>query len=141
MANQKLRDVMTREPLSMARTATLKDAAEAMRSNDIGGICVTDDDGSLCGFVTDRDIVVRSVAQGQVPSSTQLGTICSREVTHLKPDDSVDSAIRLMAEKAIRRIPVIEDGKAVGILSIGDLAQARDKSSVLADISSAAPNR
>jgi CBS domain-containing protein len=89
--------------------------------------------------VTDRDIVVRAVAAGKDLGKTPLREICSKEVFTLSPEDDLDEAVKLMREKAIRRVPVISDGTAVGILSLGDLAQERDRRSVLGQISAAPP--
>jgi CBS domain-containing protein len=111
-----------------------------MRANDIGDVIVVDDNGKLTGIVTDRDIVVRVVAEGRDPRATRLGDIASRELTVLAPDDPVERAVELMRERAIRRLPVVEQGKPVGIVSIGDLALDRDPDSALADISAAPPN-
>lgn len=140
MPHQRVRTVMTYDPITMRKSTTLKEAAEAMRTNNVGGVCVVDNDGSLCGFVTDRDIVVRGIAQGMDPTVAQLDAICSRDLARLAPDDSVDDAIKLMAQKAVRRIPVIDGEHVIGILSLGDLAQARDKRSALGGISAAPPN-
>jgi len=141
MAKQKIKDVMTKAPLTMRSSATLRAAAEAMREGNIGGLCVVDDDESVCGFVTDRDIVVRGIAQGMDPHKARLDSICSKSVLSLSPEDSVDSAVKTMASGAVRRIPVMDDsGKAVGIVSIGDLAQASEERSALAGISAAPPN-
>ena len=83
----------------------------------------------------------RALAEGADPNTTAVGDICSRELTTLKPTDSVGQAVRLMREKAVRRLPVVEDtGWVVGIVSIGDLAVDRDRRSALADISAAPPN-
>ena len=139
MTSQKLRDVMTRDPFTLNESDTLGDAARAMRERGIGAVVVLDGNQGLCGIVTDRDIVVRGIARG-ADSSTPLSNLCSAEVTRLSPDDSVQEAVKLMAKKAIRRIPILEDGKLTGIVSIGDLAQANDERSALAGISAAAPN-
>jgi CBS domain-containing protein len=84
---------------------------------------------------------VRAVADGRNPAQVEVGEICSSRVEALTPDDDVDRAVQLMRERHIRRIPVVESGHPVGIVSIGDLALARDERSALADISGAAPNR
>jgi CBS domain-containing protein len=91
--------------------------------------------------VTDRDIVVRALADGREASATTLADICTRDLETLSPEDSASDAVRLMSSKAIRRVPVVEDGKPVGIVSIGDLAIEQDPDSALADISEAKPNR
>lgn len=137
----KIKDVMTMNPISLPTDSTLTEAAEAMRDSDIGDVIVLDDDGQVWGIVTDRDIVIRGVAEGRDPSTTALGDVCSRDMTTLSPEDSVSDAIRLMKEKAIRRVPVIDDGKPAGIVTIGDLAMDRDPDSALAAISEAEPDR
>ena len=136
----KIRDVMTPNPIALPVTALAIEAARAMRDSDIGNVVVLDGH-QICGIVTDRDIVVRAVAEGLDPTSTPLMDICSRVLTTISPEDSVDKAVRLMREKAIRRLPVVEDTRPVGIVSIGDLALERDPKSALGNISSAPPNR
>lgn len=138
---QMIRDVMTCNPVKLSLDATVKDAATAMRDHNIGSVLVTGDDGALFGILTDRDIAVRSVAEGRDPTSTTLREICSHALTHLTPEDEVDNAIRLMAKKGIRRIPIIEGDKAIGVISLGDLAVARDPDSVLGSISAKSPNQ
>jgi CBS domain-containing protein len=136
---QKIQEIMSTGVATCPHTATLVEAAQRMRDEDIGDVLV-ERDGDLCGLVTDRDIVVRAVAQGNFTADATIGDICSRELTTVKPSDDVETAVRLMSEKAIRRLPVVDRGKAVGIVSLGDLAIARDGQSALADISGAAPN-
>jgi CBS domain-containing protein len=92
------------------------------------------------GIVTDRDIVIRGVAEGADPDTTRLGQVVSAGLVSAAPDDPVERAVELMREKAVRRIPVLEGGKPVGVLSLGDLAVARDAGSVLADISDEPPD-
>jgi CBS domain-containing protein len=94
---------------------------------------------TVCGIATDR-IVVRGIADGRDPRSTSLGDICSRDLATLSPDDQFGTAVRLMRERAIRRLPVVEAGRPVGILTIGDLAVQEDRGSALADVSAAPPN-
>jgi CBS domain-containing protein len=119
--------------------ALISDAAELMLREDIGDVIVLDED-RLYGILTDRDIVVRVVAEGHDPSQTRVGDVCSRQLTTVGPDDSVGQALRLMREKAVRRLPVVEANEVVGILTIGDIAVERDSRSALADISAAPPN-
>jgi CBS domain-containing protein len=111
-----------------------------MRDSSIGDVIVLDGD-RIRGIVTDRDLVVRAIARERDPQSTQLEDVCSRELTTVSPDDLIDRAIRLMRDKAIRRLPVVAAGRPVGILSIGDLAIERDRESALAAISGAPPNQ
>ena len=136
---QTIRDVMTTEPITISATSTVEEAARAMRDAGVGPVIVMDEE-AVRGIVTDRDIAIRAVAEGRDPAGTTVGEICSEELVTLEPTDSVEDAIRLMREKAIRRIPVVESGRAVGIVSIGDLAVQFDPDSALADISVAPPN-
>jgi CBS domain-containing protein len=136
---QMVREVMTSELVQLASSAPLAEAARRMRDADIGDVIVTED-GTMCGVVTDRDIVVRAIAEGKDPQSATLGDICSHEVVTVSADDSVERAIELMRERAVRRLPVVDGGSPVGIVSIGDLAIERDSDSALADISAASGN-
>ena len=137
---QAVREIMTANPDSLPASASLLEAARKMRDNDIGSVVVTDN-GSICGIVTDRDLSIRAIADGKDPKKTKLGEICSRSLKTLSPDDEAETAVKLMREQAIRRLPVVQDGQAVGIVSLGDLAMKRDRESALADISAAPPNR
>ena len=131
---------MTPDPKILEATASVRDAAELMRESDIGDVVVLENN-QLCGIVTDRDIVVRVLADGDDPAMVTVGEICSRELTTVPPTASIDDVVRLIREKAIRRLPVVEeDGEVVGIVSIGDIAVARDRESALADVSAALPN-
>jgi CBS domain-containing protein len=137
---QLVRDVMTPNPVVLLATASLVEAALAMRDFDIGAVIVLDNN-QVCGIVTDRDIVVRAIAVGNYPATVKVGEICSRELTTVSPTDTVEDILRLMREKDIRRLPVVEGNHPVGIVSLGDLAIERDPESVLGDISAAPPNR
>lgn len=134
-----VRDVMTADPVSLDADTPVSEAAKKMKEHDIGDVIVVDG-GRVCGIVTDRDIVVRAVGEDKDPTATPLGEICSRDVTTVSPDDDLTVAGDRMRERAVRRMPVVEDGRAVGIVSIGDLAVERDPHGAIADISSAAPN-
>jgi signal-transduction protein with cAMP-binding, CBS, and nucleotidyltransferase domain len=135
-----IREVMTPNPRTLEASATVEDAARAMKDDDIGDVIVVEND-RMCGIVTDRDIAVRVVAEGKSPSSVRLSDICSADVTAVSPDGPIDEAVRLMRERAVRRVPVVQDGRPVGIVSMGDLAQNRDPQSALSDVSAAPPNR
>jgi len=137
--HQTIRDVMTVNPRTLGADASVMDAAREMREHGIGDIVVLDGN-RLCGILTDRDIVVRALADGSDPHRTRVGDICSRDLTVVSPDESLGQAVRLMREKAIRRLPVEDRGHVVGIVSIGDLAIDADRWSALADISAAPPN-
>lgn len=135
----KTADVMTSNPTTCPTTTTLTDAARMMRDEAIGDVLVCDDHERLIGIVTDRDLVVRGLANGDVAGLT-LGDICTNEVTTVSADTPTDEVVRLMADKAVRRMPVVEDGKPVGIVSLGDLAATLDEQSALGQISSAPPD-
>jgi CBS domain-containing protein len=137
---QSIRDVMTADPVALPATSSVLEAAQTMRDADIGDVIVVEN-GQICGMVTDRDITVRGVAEGRNLASLTLGDICSRQLTTLSPTESVDDAVLLMREKALRRLPVIEDGQPVGIVSLGDLAVTQDPHSTLGNISAAPANR
>jgi CBS domain-containing protein len=134
-----LREMMTSPPTVLDASASVEDAARAMRSNDIGDVIVIDDD-AIRGILTDRDIVLRVVAAGKVPLATQVGEVCSDDVVTLPPDAPVEQAIDAVRSSAIRRIPVVEDGRPVGVVSLGDLAVDLDRRSALGDVSAAPPN-
>lgn len=136
---QTVSDIMTADVISLSADQTVRDAARHMREANVGAI-VVQKQGHVFGIVTDRDIVVRCLAQGGNCDTTPLGEVCSAEVATLRPDDEVDYAVTLMRDRAIRRIPVVKNGKAVGIVSLGDLALQRDPFSALGAISSASPN-
>ena len=136
---QTVNEIMTHDPRTIDAGGTLVDAARQMADGDVGAVIVTDD-GGIAGIITDRDIVVRAIAEGRDPGSTQVRDASTANPTTLAPDQSIDDAIRIMREQDIRRIPVVQDGRPVGILSIGDLAVERDTDSALADISASDPN-
>jgi CBS domain-containing protein len=135
-----IRDLMTANPVTLSAASTLVDAAIAMRDFDVGAIIVVDN-GQIYGIVTDRDIVVRAIANGNYPATTKLEEVCSRELTTVSPSDTAPETVQLMRDKAIRRLPVVEDGQPVGIISLGDLAGEQEPNSPLAGISDAPPNR
>jgi CBS domain-containing protein len=136
----RIRDVMTPNPKTLSASATAREAAETMRANDIGDVVAIDSQGAIVGIVTDRDIVVRIVAEGRDPGATRIEDIASCEMTVVSPDDPVELAVELMRVRTLRRLPVVKHGKIVGVVSIGDLAVERDPASALADISAAPPN-
>lgn len=138
--NQKVREVMTAEPMTIEASTPLATAARVMRDGDIGSVIVMAD-GSVQGILTDRDIVIRAVAEGRDPAETNAAEICSGELVCVQAEDSVSEAIRLMREKTVRRLPVVDGRRPVGIVSLGDLAVERDRDSVLGEISAANPNR
>jgi CBS domain-containing protein len=139
---EKVRDVMTTQPVALEDDATVVEAARAMRDGDFGFVIVLKDQGgSVCGVVTDRDIAVRVVAEGIHPKEVRLADICEGDVITVGPDEPADKVAELMRKMAIRRVPVVEGGRLVGVVSLGDLAKMTDEGRALTDISSAPPNR
>ena len=136
----RVRDVMTSEPRSVPKTTPLSEVAVMMRDADIGEVLVGDGD-QLCGLVTDRDIVVRGLADGRDPRTTEVDAICTHDLITLAPDDTVDDALDKMGVHAVRRLPVVEGGRAIGVVSLGDISAARESGDVLEDISEAPPNQ
>jgi CBS domain-containing protein len=141
MAALYLREIMTQNPVTVQTTDSVLAAARSMRDGNIGDVVVVDQ-GAIHGILTDRDIVVRALAEGRDPARTTVGEICSRELTILAPEDAIGDAVAIMRDKAIRRLPVVDGGgRPVGIVSLGDLAVERDPESTLGGISAAPPNR
>jgi CBS domain-containing protein len=136
----KIREIMTPNPVTVDASTPVIQAAEAMRQNDIGDVVVRKN-GKLCGIVTDRDIVVRALGAGKDPKDTSIESICSHEIVTVTPDQDTAEAVRLMRDRAVRRLPVVQDGAVLGIISLGDLALAMDRRSVLGDISAAPANQ
>ena len=137
--SQTVGEVMQSNPICLPAITSITAAAVAMRDIGIGDVIV-EEDGHVCGIVTDRDITVRVVAEAVYPNDVALSDICSRELTAVGPTDSVEEVVKLMSNKALRRLPVLDQGRPVGIVSLGDLAVERDPDSVLAAISAAPPN-
>jgi CBS domain-containing protein len=137
---QQIQDIMTKQVHTVRSDAMLLDVARLMRDKQIGDVLVTNRDGTLRGIVTDRDIVVRADAASKALDKTQVGEVCTDKLVKLTPTSSIDEAVKIMREHAIRRVPVVRDGQPIGIVTIGDLARYMDPNSALAQISSAAPN-
>jgi CBS domain-containing protein len=132
-------EVMTKNVVTCPADATLVDVAALMRDRDIGDVLVTDDD-EVRGIVTDRDLVVRAMASGADPRATTVASVCTEDPATVTAETSLEEAERIMRERAVRRLPVVEAGRPVGILSLGDLAIERDGGAALADIAAAAPD-
>jgi CBS domain-containing protein len=137
---QTVNEVMTADPRTVAPEDSLVDAARHMREGDVGAVVVVQE-GRASGIVTDRDIVVRAIADGRDPNTTRVADVASEATVTVTHDQQVTEAARLMREHDIRRLVVVQDGRPAGIVSIGDLAVALDDESALADISAASPNR
>lgn len=136
---QTISDIMTTEPVTLDASESIQRAAREMRERDVGNVVVAEN-GKVRGIVTDRDIVVRAVAEGSSPDQVTLRDVCSSDLTTVSPDTDLAEAARLMREKSLRRLPVMRDDRVVGIVSIGDMAIERDPESALGDISAAQGN-
>jgi CBS domain-containing protein len=132
-------EIMTRDPRTVNADDPVTDAARIMRDDDIGDVIVLQN-GEVGGIVTDRDIVVRGVAEGRDVESIQVSDVCTSGIETIEPSASVNDALRKMRESDIRRLPVVDGDRPVGIVSLGDLAVEREPDSVLADISAASPD-
>jgi CBS domain-containing protein len=132
-------EFMTTRLVTMDGTDTLTAAAQEMRDSAIGDVIVTSGD-AVIGIVTDRDITVRGVADGLDVSSATLSQILSQDVVTVTQYDDAVAAADLMRTYGVRRLPVIEEGRLIGLVSLGDLAVEREPQSVLADISADDPN-
>ncbi|MEO3926385.1 CBS domain-containing protein [Micromonosporaceae bacterium B7E4] len=139
MTEVRVRDVMTRGIVYLPAATTLDEAARAMRDADIGDVVVTDGP-NLFGMVTDRDIVVRAVAEGRDARQTTIGSVASRDIVMIEQSSTAAEAASLMRDRAVRRILVCDnDRQLVGIVSLGDLAVRLDPLPALSEISEAAP--
>lgn len=130
-------DVMTPGVETTTSSEALRDAARTMREGDFGAMPVVDD-GRLVGMLTDRDIVVRAVAEGLDPTSARVGDVASPRPVAVGPDQDLDEAIELMAEYRVRRLPVVDGERLVGVVSQADVAlEANEKKtgSVVQEIS------
>ena len=137
---QTIDQVMTRDPVTVDEDSPVREAARMMSEANIGDVLVSRPDGSICGIVTDRDLAIKVVAEGADPNTMTVREVCTHTLESVQSGDPVGKAVSVMREKAIRRLPVIDDGALVGIVTIGDLAIERDPDSALADISEAPPN-
>ncbi len=138
-ARIKCREIMTSTVKTATRDMSLRDAAAIMRDGDLGSVPVVEN-GKLVGIVTDRDIVVRSIAEGK-DASSPVGEAMTTEIFSVKPDDFVFQAIRMMGDKQVRRIPVVDDGGGLaGIIAMADIAlemeDEREIAEALEEISS-----
>ena len=121
-----IRDLMTEGPATVEPSATLVDAARVMAQEDVGPVPVVDGE-RVVGILTDRDIVVRAIAEGRDPQSTTVQDVISSDLATIQPDASLDEALQLMAQRQVRRIPVVEGDRLVGIVAQADVARAADE--------------
>ncbi len=121
----KIRDVMTGPVIRINPEESVAVAARTLNQYNIGALPVCGGDGRLCGLVTDRDLVIRCLASGRNPEYTPVKQVMTRNVVSAQPDMDTQEAARLMGQQQIRRLPVMENGKLCGMVSLGDLANHR----------------
>ena len=117
-----VRDAMTANPRTTSSSQSLAEAAQIMKSEDVGSVPVVDE-GRLVGVVTDRDIAIRAVAEGADARTTNVGDIASRDLVTVEPEQDLDEALTLMARNRVRRLLVVERGQLVGVLAQADVAE------------------
>ena len=134
----KVRELMTSPVIRIGQEETVEVAARTLAHYNIGALPVCAN-GKLCGMLTDRDIVTRCLAANRVPESTTVRQVMTEQVTTVRPDMQVGVAAHLMGRLQIRRLPVVEDGRLCGMISLGDMAvreeTAMDASDALTDVS------
>jgi CBS domain-containing protein len=135
------RDIMSGGAECAGENETLEDAAKKMAELNVGALPICGEDDRLKGMITDRDIVVKAVAQGQSVSETRVGSLGDGKPVTIGADDSIEEAIRTMAEHKVRRLPVIDGHELIGVVSQADIAtnaSDEDAGSLVEAISSAA---
>jgi CBS domain-containing protein len=136
--DKKIRDIMTPNPVGVYYDQTIAEAARVMRDADVGAVLVVNGD-ALGGVVTDRDLVVRGLAEG-AGADAPVGPLCSAKLVGVDAGADIADAERLMRDNAVRRLPVIDDGQIVGMVTLGDIAVSADTESPLAAVSRAVAN-
>ena len=133
-------EIMSTTVETVPGDTTLVEAGRRMARGDIGDVLVVDSSGALRGIVTDRDIAIRVVAEGQDPRNIRVGDVMSPAMS-VGPNANIEEAMNVMRQHDIRRVPVVDTtGRPMGVVSLGDLSTSRKARSVLADISAAPPN-
>ncbi len=135
----KVRDIMTRPAIHISPLESAEVAARTLTHYNIGMLPVCGTDGKLCGVVTDRDLVIRCMATGRKPAQTTVREIMTGQVLSVQPDMEAGVAAHLMGRQQVRRLPVVENGRLCGMVSLGDLAKREesvmDAADALTDIS------
>ena len=122
----KVHEVMTGKPIHIHKDETVAVAARTLTHYNIGAVPVCGSDGRVCGMVTDRDMVTRCLASGPDPAVTKVADVMTGGVITARPDMEMEDAAKLMGQKQIRRLPVVENGRLCGIVSLADLATNRE---------------
>ena len=129
----KVRDIMTNTVIGIGAEESVEVAARQLAHYNIGALPVLGSDGKVCGMVTDRDLVIRCVASGQAPANTTVRQVMTKQVISAQPDMEVGVAAHLMGRQQVRRLPVTENGKLCGMVSLGDLANREESGMDAAD--------
>jgi len=136
----KVRDIMTDSVIGISAEESVEVAARQLAHYNIGAMPVLGKEGKVCGMVTDRDLVIRCVASGRLPADTTVRQVMTKQVVAAQPDMEVGVAAHLMGRQQVRRLPVTENGKLCGMVSLGDLANREesvmDAADALSDITS-----
>lgn len=136
-----VREVMTPDPTTLPASSKVSDAAAVMAEHNIGALVITKGDTRVVGILTDRDIVVRGIAARRDPWTTLVAEILTGDdIATTSPDAPLHEVVAIMRSKSVRRLPVVDKGRLVGIVSLGDLAIEVDPQSALADVSGATAN-
>ena len=134
----KVQDIMTKPAIHISPNETADVAARTLQRHNIGALPVCSADGRLCGLITDRDLVTRCMAAGKSPEKTMVREVMTNQVTSVQPDMDTGVAAHLMGRLQIRRLPVTEQGRLTGMVSLGDLSRTEgsimDAADALTDI-------
>lgn len=119
----KVSDIMTKNVIRISPEESAEVAARTLTHYNIGALPVCGSDGRLCGVVTDRDLVIRCMASGKLPTQTAVKNVMTGQVLSVEPDMDASAAAQLMGSRQVRRLPVVENGKLCGMISLGDIAR------------------
>ncbi|MFU0792079.1 CBS domain-containing protein [Virgibacillus proomii] len=120
--NQQIRNYMTNDVYTVNESQSIQEAAALMSEHNIGALPVVDNSENMVGMITDRDITLRSTAQGEAAQTPVSEVMTAQQIVHGTPDMDIHQAAELMAQQQIRRLPIVENGKIVGMVALGDLA-------------------
>jgi CBS domain-containing protein len=128
MTEMRVSDAMTASPSTIEPADSVTEAARRMQAEDVGALPVVQS-GELVGMVTDRDLVIHVLAKDLDPNKTQVAEVCSQDPIVAQPDEPLDEALSLMAAEKVRRLPVVSEGRLVGILAQADVARLAEPTS------------
>ena len=129
----KVSEIMSKNVIGIHPEESAEVAARTLTHYNIGALPVQNSDGKLCGLVTDRDLVIRCMASGKLPNQTKVKNIMTGQVLCVRPDTDASAAAQLMGNRQIRRLPVVDQGKLCGMISLGDIARSRENQNLAAE--------